>query len=80
MTLADDIAAAAAKTGADAQAAADRVTASLADASAALVQAQTDLADYIAAHPDETGTLQGVKDSLSATDDLINSIDAAPTA
>lgn len=78
MTLADDIATAAAKTGKDAQAAADRVTADLGTARTNLADAQQALADYIAAHPDDTAQLTDALASVNSADDLIASIDPAP--
>lgn len=82
MTLADDVLAAAQLTGTDAQEAAQRALDRINATAGERDQARQDLADYIAAHPDDSGTLQGVLDSLTSTDAALASIapaDVPPT-
>lgn len=78
MTLAEDVAAAAAEVGASAQAAADRVTAALGDLRAQLAAAAAQIEAFIASDQADTEDLTGALATLAAADAIVDSIEAAP--
>lgn len=78
MTLAEDVAAAAAEVGASAQAAADRVTAALGEARAQIATGLAEVQRLEDENAVEAGVLGGVKDSLTGTDAILDSIEPAP--
>jgi hypothetical protein len=78
MSIADDIAAAAAEVGTSAQAAADRVTAALGTVRTQLADVTAQLQALIDAGNADAATLETALDTLSAADATIDSIEAAP--
>jgi chromosome condensin MukBEF ATPase and DNA-binding subunit MukB len=78
MTLAEDVAAAAAEVGTSAQAAADRVTAAIGDVRAQLADAQAQLQALIDAGNADAVQLTATLDTLVAADAIVDSIEAAP--
>ena len=78
MTLAEDVAAAAAEVGTSAQAAADRVTAAIGGVRAQLTDAQAQLQTLIDAGNADAAQLTATLDTLVTADAIVDSIEAAP--
>jgi hypothetical protein len=78
MSLAEDIAAAAAEVGTSAQAAADRVTAALGDLRAQLAAVSASLQAALDADTIEDVVLTDALAGLASADAIIDSIEAAP--
>ena len=78
MSIAEDIAAAAREVGTSAQAAAERVTAVVADLRAALADAQQQIQDLIEAGSTDTEALEDALATLVEADTLVDSIEATP--
>ena len=78
MSLATDIADAAAEVGTSAQAAADRVTAAIGDLRTQLADVSQQLQDLIDANSADTPALQAALESLSTADQIVDSIEPLP--
>lgn len=78
MTMAEDIKAAAAEVGTSAQAAADRVTAAVADLRAQLAAATGQIQAFVDQSTADTTVLTEALASLATADGIVDSIEAAP--
>jgi chromosome condensin MukBEF ATPase and DNA-binding subunit MukB len=78
MSLAEDVAAAAAEVGTSAQAAADRVTAAIGGLRTQLADAQAQIQALIDAGNADAVQLTATLDTLAAADAIVDSIEAAP--
>ena len=78
MTLAEDVAAAAAEVGASAQAAADRVTAALGGLRTQLADASAQIQALVDAGNADAVKLNETLDTLAEADAIVDSIEAAP--
>lgn len=78
MTLAEDVAAAAAEVGASAQAAADRVSAAIGDLRAQLAAATAQIEAFLASDQADASVLNETLATLASADGIVDSIEAAP--
>lgn len=78
MTIAEDVAAAAAEVGASAQAAADRVIASLGSLRTELANATAQIEAFLASDQADTAVLTDTLATLANADAIVDSIEPAP--